>query len=432
MPPYPTFVIRTEGLSKLYTIGNGGRTEYRTFRDAIADAFAFPLRLAKRGLVPKSSNIPSDKNFVWALKDVCLEVKQGEILGIVGRNGAGKTTLLKILSRITEPTSGRAELRGRVGSLLEVGTGFHPELTGRENIFLNGAILGMTRQEIQRKFDEIVDFAEIARFIDTPLKRYSSGMGARLAFAVAAHLEPEILLVDEVLAVGDQGFRRKCLGKMKDVGQEGRTVLFISHDMNAISRLCQKALWLEEGKVQAVGEVQDVVSNYLTSYRGTEVLSDYRAERRKPPLSRKYFSRVSLADLQGKPANIFRSGESIRLTLGMQGSAPTNHFVEWFLVDQVQGSRVAWGASYFLLEQDVPSEATEISFVIGPLPLTEGYYTFTFSMGVRDVTQLDIWSDAIEVEIIGANPDGSCHHYSNRYASIIIPYNINNIALESE
>ena len=208
------------------------------------------------------SSTPDDTD-LWALRDVSFEVKRGEVVGIIGRNGAGKSTLLKILSRITEPTAGSAKIHGRVGSLLEVGTGFHPELTGRENIYLNGAILGMRRAEIERKFDEIVAFAEIERFLDTPVKRYSSGMYVRLAFAVAAHLEPEILLVDEVLAVGDAQFQKKCLGKMGDVAKEGRTVLFVSHNMVAVQTLCQRAFWLDSGQLKAQGEVGTIVTTYL-------------------------------------------------------------------------------------------------------------------------------------------------------------------------
>jgi lipopolysaccharide transport system ATP-binding protein len=200
---------------------------------------------------------------IWALRDVSFEVKRGEVVGIIGRNGAGKSTLLKILSRITEPTGGRAEIHGRVGSLLEVGTGFHPELTGRENIYLNGAILGMKRAEIDRKFDEIVAFAEIEKFLDTPVKRYSSGMYVRLAFAVAAHLEPEILLVDEVLAVGDAAFQKKCLGKMGDVAREGRTVLFVSHNMGAVARLCNRSMWLDDGCIHKQGATSEVINAYL-------------------------------------------------------------------------------------------------------------------------------------------------------------------------
>jgi lipopolysaccharide transport system ATP-binding protein len=418
-------VIRAEGLSKLYIIGNGGQLRYHTFRDAIADAFAFPVRLAKRGLVPKSSALPSDKNSVWALKDVSLEVKQGEILGIVGRNGAGKTTLLKILSRITEPTSGRAELRGRVGSLLEVGTGFHPELTGRENIFLNGAILGMSRQEIQRKFDEIVDFAEIARFIDTPLKRYSTGMGTRLAFAVAAHMDPEILLVDEVLAVGDIGFRKKCLGKMQDVTEKGRTVLFVSHDMNAIRRLCQSAVWLDQGEVQAAGEVQEVVAKYEASFKGSNGQMACRVARERPPDSPKFFSWVALAGAGGAPVTVFNFGETLRLTLGMTGRSPhKTHYVEWFLLERTQGHHVAWGATHAQLEGDVPGETAEISFSIGPLPLAEGQYYFSLVMGVPGVVNFDIWHEAITFEVSGSDPDGCGYHYTTRHAPTIIPYRI--------
>jgi lipopolysaccharide transport system ATP-binding protein len=233
-------------------------------------ALTVPFRIKKRvknrerqsfSLSVLSSSLPV--NTIWALKDVSFEVKRGEVVGIIGRNGAGKTTLLKILSRITEPTEGYAEIRGRVGSLLEVGTGFHAELTGRENIYLSGAILGMKKTEIERKFDEIVAFAEVEKFIDTPVKHYSSGMYVRLAFAVAAHLEPEILLVDEVLAVGDAAFQKKCLGKMGDVAKEGRTVLFVSHNMAAVQNLCRKAVWLNEGGVADDGEVHKVVSQYF-------------------------------------------------------------------------------------------------------------------------------------------------------------------------
>jgi len=228
--------IRVENLSKLYHIGRA-RQRHDTLRDALSAAFRRPASRAAR----------REDETLWALRDVSFEVQRGEVVGIIGRNGAGKSTLLKILSRITEPTSGRAEIHGRVGSLLEVGTGFHPELTGRENVYLNGAILGMHRTEIDRKFDEIVAFAEIEKFLDTPVKHYSSGMYVRLAFAVAAHLDPEILLVDEVLAVGDAAFQRKCLGKMDSVGKEGRTVLFVSHNMAAVTNLCDWGLLLDAG-----------------------------------------------------------------------------------------------------------------------------------------------------------------------------------------
>jgi lipopolysaccharide transport system ATP-binding protein len=251
--------IRVEHLSKKYRIGardNG----YRTFREAVVVTVAAPFhRLRRTEITP----VPAET--IWALKDVSFEVRQGEVVGIIGRNGAGKSTLLKILSRITEPTEGKVELRGRVASLLEVGTGFHPELTGRENLYLNGAILGMKKAEIKRKFDEIVAFAEVEKFIDTPVKHYSSGMYVRLAFAVAAHLESEILIVDEVLAVGDAAFQRKCLGKMGEIGRAGRTVLLVSHNMASIVELCDYAIWIDNAQIRVVTDPEKAVQSYLTS-----------------------------------------------------------------------------------------------------------------------------------------------------------------------
>ena len=252
-------VIRADGLGKKYRIHHQRPERYTALRDVIADKIRGIFLPRRRG----AGDQASVEDF-WALKDVSFDVKRGEVMGIIGRNGAGKSTLLKILSRITEPTTGRVVIDGRVASLLEVGTGFHPELTGRENIFLNGAILGMARTEIRRKFDDIVAFAEVDKFLDTPVKRYSSGMYVRLAFAVAAHLEPDILIVDEVLAVGDVQFQRKCLGKMQDVaGKEGRTVLFVSHNMDAITRLCRTALLVDRGDIVARGEVARVVGQFL-------------------------------------------------------------------------------------------------------------------------------------------------------------------------
>ena len=247
-------IISVQHVSKKFLIGRL-RLPYQTLRDSVMTAIKAPFRFRNRS--------DSTDDQIWALKDVSFEVKPGEVLGFIGRNGAGKSTLLKILSRVTEPTSGRVELYGRSGSLLEVGTGFHPELTGRENIFMNGAILGMPRREILRKFDEIVAFAEVERFIDTPVKHFSSGMYLRLAFAVAAHLDPEILIVDEVLAVGDSRFQRKCLQKMEDVGHQGRTVIFVSHSMAAISRLCSRAILIEGGRVAGDGPTDEVVNSYL-------------------------------------------------------------------------------------------------------------------------------------------------------------------------
>jgi lipopolysaccharide transport system ATP-binding protein len=254
-------IIKVEGLGKRYRIG-AQRTPYGSLRETLTSAVRAPLRLWRRGANGAAPTF-------WAVRDVSFEVQPGEVVGVIGRNGAGKSTLLKLLSRITEPTTGRIELYGRVGSLLEVGTGFHPELSGRENIYLNGAILGMARTEIERKFDEIVAFAEVERFVDTPVKHYSSGMYLRLAFAVAAHLEPEILIVDEVLAVGDMRFQRKCLDKMQDVGRQGRTIIFVSHNMPAIARLCPRTILLDSGTVLRDGPSHQVVSAYLSTGLGT-------------------------------------------------------------------------------------------------------------------------------------------------------------------
>ncbi len=255
-------IIRVENLGKKYQIKHKeGRQGYKSLRDVIADSAKTVFNLFK----PKSGTKSTSTEEFWALKDVSFDVQHGDVVGIIGRNGAGKSTLLKILSRITEPTTGRVTLNGRVASLLEVGTGFHPELTGRENIFLNGSILGMSRSEIARKFDEIVAFAEVEKFLDTPVKRYSSGMYVRLAFAVAAHLEPEILVVDEVLAVGDAAFQKKCLGKMGEVAKGGRTVLFVSHNMQTVTRLCTHGLLLDAGQVVTAGPVLKLVQAYLST-----------------------------------------------------------------------------------------------------------------------------------------------------------------------
>jgi len=244
-------VIRSDGLGKRYH--RGAVQQSSLLRDHLGRFLKSPLSLFRR---------PKEETF-WALKDIALEVHEGEVLGLIGRNGAGKTTLLKVLSRITRPTTGWAEIHGRTGSLLEVGTGFHPELTGRENAYLSGAILGMGKAEIARKFDEIVGFAELEKFIDTPVKHYSSGMYVRLAFAVAAHLEPELLFVDEVLAVGDAAFQKKCLGKMGEVSRQGRTIVFVSHNMTALRKQCTRAIWLDGGKVIMTGSAGEVIDHYL-------------------------------------------------------------------------------------------------------------------------------------------------------------------------
>jgi lipopolysaccharide transport system ATP-binding protein len=285
--------IRCEGLAKQYQIGE--RESYKALRDVITDTFASPFRRVRSALQHASnSSATSEKPSIWALKDVSFEIKRGEVVGIIGRNGAGKSTLLKILSRITDPSHGHADIWGRVGSLLEVGTGFHPELTGRDNIFLNGAILGMRRAEIARKFDEIVAFAEVEKFIDTPVKRYSSGMYMRLAFAVAAHMETEILAIDEVLAVGDAPFQQKCLGKMGEVTSMGRTVLFVSHNMNAIEQLCKRVILLESGIVHIdSGNVRAAVTNYMSGAAGAKDASTWENENNS--FQNPYFRPIRLA-----------------------------------------------------------------------------------------------------------------------------------------
>lgn len=321
--------IRVENLSKRYRIGTTQR--YKALRDSLTDAMYAPFRglrsLAMRGAGRRdvTAGDGSDAGFVWALRDVSFEVEQGEALGIIGRNGAGKTTVLKVLSRVTEPTRGWAEVRGRVGSLLEVGTGFHPELTGRENVYLNGAILGMTRSEIARKFDEIVSFAEVERFIDTPVKRYSSGMQMRLAFAVAAHLEPEILLVDEVLAVGDAAFQKKCMGKMGQVSGRGRTVLLVSHNMAAIQGLCRKGCLLDRGQVVKYGEVGEVVETYLLSLPvSVDDSLLHRTDRQGS--ARLRFTNIRFAAAGGEPTDLVQCGQDFELSVEYRsdGSALRN------------------------------------------------------------------------------------------------------------
>lgn len=296
--------IRVEGLGKQYRMGPR-QAPYTTLRESISNTLVAPFRKRLHADRQRNNSGNSEhSDTIWALRDMFLEVRQGEILGVIGRNGAGKSTLLKILSRITEPTTGEVTIYGRVGSLLEVGTGFHSELTGRENIYLNGAILGMKKKEIERKFDEIVAFAEVERFIDTPVKHYSSGMYMRLAFAVAAHLEPEILLVDEVLAVGDASFQKKCLGKMGNVAKEGRTVMFVSHNMTAVQSLCQRCLLLNEGILEASGDPGEVVSRYLNGNVGSNYVEQVWDDPESAPGNESIaLHRVSIIPLKRAPRN---------------------------------------------------------------------------------------------------------------------------------
>lgn len=310
-------VIKVENLGKKYIIAHQGKGRYKTFREELIHQVHDFYSRTRRLLAGQPVLEGDEMEEFWALKDINFEIKQGERVGIIGRNGAGKSTLLKILSRITEPTTGRVSIKGRVASLLEVGTGFHQELTGRENIFLNGAILGMSRAEIKRKFDEIVEFSGVEKFLDTPVKRYSSGMYVRLAFSVAAHLEPEILIVDEVLAVGDAEFQKKCLGKMKEVSEDGgRTVLFVSHQMGLIAQLCQRAIFLKNGIVQMEGKAENVITNYNnesvinTSYSGSQFDKEV------------YFEKIEIRNIQGKTCNLFGHNESIFIYLRIRCKIP--------------------------------------------------------------------------------------------------------------
>jgi lipopolysaccharide transport system ATP-binding protein len=357
--------IRAEGLGKRFRVGP--REPYGSLRDTLAAAFTAPGRLFTRA---RSGRTPDDR--IWALSDVSFEISHGEVVGIVGRNGSGKSTLLKILSRITEPTAGAAEVHGRIGSLLEVGTGFHPELTGRENVFVNGAILGMRRAAIVRQFDAIVAFAEVDRFIDTPVKYYSSGMQMRLAFAVAAHLEPEILLVDEVLAVGDVAFQRKCLGKMDDVSRKGRTVLFVSHQMNQIRRLCGRCLWLEAGRVVTIGPTAEVASAYEASFMDAAA-SGEGVVGHSPGAA---FLTWTLGDGIGLRHALDTFGPvTVRFTLRVDRAIHGGH--HGIALYDAEG-RVMWGSQ--VDDVDLEPGLHEIVYRIDSLPLRPGPYRWHVSI----------------------------------------------------
>lgn len=369
-------IIKAEGLGKKYRISHQGeRQRYVALRDVIAEKTKGFFRRTKKAeasrgnLHPPSSSLRSTRSSsedFWALKDVSFEVRRGEVVGIIGRNGAGKSTLLKILSRITEPTAGRVELRGRVASLLEVGTGFHPELTGRENIFLNGAILGMSRAEIRKKFDEIVAFAEVEKFLDTPVKRYSSGMYVRLAFAVAAHLEPEILVVDEVLAVGDASFQKKCLGKMQDVSRGGRTVLFVSHNMRTVRSLCSKAVLLERGRIAFSGGVDAVINRYLQTTADEGCSGEADSFRHEVNTGEIRINRLILKDSNGQSTSQIRLAEPMNITLHLAVSQPIQQLRFGAGFNTFEGIRIAT-----LHHTDNGQE---------PFNLEKGDYTISFSL----------------------------------------------------
>jgi lipopolysaccharide transport system ATP-binding protein len=390
MPP----VIEIEGLGKRYQLG-ATHDRYRRFSEAVSDAVTRPFRRQDR-----TERLSGEH---WAVRDLSLTINQGEVIGFVGRNGAGKSTLLKLLSRVTEPTTGTAILHGRVGALLEVGTGFHGELSGRENIFLNGAILGMTRRDIQRRFDEIVEFSEVGRFLDTPVKRYSSGMYVRLAFAVAAHLEPEILLVDEVLAVGDAAFQRKCLGKMEEVAGQGRTVLFVSHNMTTIQSLCQRAYLLEGGRLIQEGEARSVVHRYLQEMNSTATVSlAERNDRQGDGTTR--FRALGIESADGA-ANI-AVGTPVRFTLDYEGEHRLRNVR--VLVQLLDVNRTAMFLFDSAIRDGLPDDLPPCGRVVvesGPLMVTPGRCYVNVRL-VRHGVLTDMVTNAAVMDVVEDDPLG--------------------------
>jgi ABC-type polysaccharide/polyol phosphate transport system ATPase subunit len=376
--------IHTNSLGKRYRIG--AREPYHTMRDYLMTVLTAP----SRWFSPDGAGILGVRpNHFWALRNVSLELKEGDVLGLIGRNGAGKTTLLKILSRVTKPTEGSAEIRGRVGSLLEVGTGFHPELTGRENTYLNGAILGMGKKEIARKFDEIVEFAEVANFIDTPLKHYSTGMQMRLAFAIAAHFEPQILLVDEVLAVGDIAFQKKCLGKMGEVAQAGRTIVLVSHQMNQIRRLCEKVIWMDGGTIKQLGPTAEVVGAYEAAVNSGKASNE--ADRGQKV---RFLSWEILEPRSESPHMLTSLGPvTLRVVVRLNQSLRHGHHgVALFSMDRQLVW--AWATDDIHMEPGVRSFVYTFPF----LPLRPGAYSWVVSL-YEDGTLLDAWDCLPEMNI---------------------------------
>ncbi|MGA2594148.1 MAG: ABC transporter ATP-binding protein [Bryobacteraceae bacterium] len=396
--------IRVEKLGKRYAIGK--RERYRTLRDTVTDTLAAPFRRLRRG---SSSNGNGAPDHVWALRDVSFEIPRGEVVGIIGRNGAGKSTLLKVLSRITEPTEGYAEIHGRVGSLLEVGTGFHPELTGRENVYLNGAILGMHKAEIARKFDEMVAFAEIEKFIDTPVKHYSTGMYMRLAFAVAAHLDTDILIVDEVLAVGDAEFQKKCLGKMGDISKGGRTVLFVSHNLSAVQSLCGTGILLENGKLRRQAPVNQVIGEYT-----------YGLAKRNGSGGHSYAlgPTLRLGRLEIDPSPV-TSGEPLVLTIQLVPHSATSLKEIALLVYSEFGARIAvldlrqHGLRNLILR----GGPFEFQVHIQHLPLVEGKYRLGFYIATSE--HADDYLDVAVLTVRGAESHNGIVPYPADYLGYI-------------
>jgi lipopolysaccharide transport system ATP-binding protein len=404
-------IIEVENVSKRYRLGQFNAT---TLREEVEQFFQ---RFRKNGNANDVVNAPNGSEF-WALKDVSFSVQPGEVIGIVGRNGAGKSTLLKILSRVTEPSSGEARIRGRVASLLEVGTGFHPELTGRENVYLNGTILGMTKTEVKAKFDEIVAFAEVEKFLDTPVKRYSSGMYVRLAFAVAAHLEPEILVVDEVLAVGDAEFQKKCLGKMQEVsGEHGRTVLFVSHNLAAIRALTQKTLFLKSGATRFFGPTPTAIEAYL------EEMTD-RSHQPSSAQGKGHHTRVlsvRVLDSNGSPTENYSSDSPLILDVTIETDGAKGLSFDVYVVNSL-GQRVYFYTSNLFDEIDIPSAKGcyrgKIAFK--PLLLASGNYSIDFATAVTNVGYDNYVSTAATFRIPYFNPTGSSWDFreSDGYGSV--------------
>jgi lipopolysaccharide transport system ATP-binding protein len=412
-------IIRAENLGKKYRIGE--REPYLTMRDALARSLRAPAGIfGKRAASPNSHSTD-----LWAVNDVSFEIRQGEVVGIIGRNGAGKSTLLKILARVTKPTRGFAKIDGRVGSLLEVGTGFHPELTGRENTYLNGAILGMSKREIDRKFEEIVAFAEVEKFIDTPIKHYSSGMQVRLAFSVAAHLEPEILLVDEVLAVGDVAFQKKCLGRMGEVAKHGRTVLLVSHSMASIAALCKTSILFDRGTIKRFGPSEEAIADYLDTAmdRETVVYDVENVPRRYPELRRQVqFLRVELED---SPTKLVRADASIRLLLTVRGNDNVGRFRFSLTVFRIDGTPVGtcFGAEVHSIQI---GEVATYRLELGHPRLTHGLYYFAIAVGTGNETsarrEFDIVSDVAHFELVPpSGQDGTKNEWYSSWGTVRFP-----------
>jgi len=394
------FVIKAENLSKSYRVGESA--DYRTLRDVLAGAARGPVR-AFRSVVRRHSVPPDENKTIWALDDISFEINSGEIVGVIGRNGAGKSTLLKVLSRITAPTKGRARIRGRVGSLLEVGTGFHGELTGRENTYLNGAILGMKKIEIDRKFDEIIAFAEVEKFVDTPVKHYSSGTYMRLAFAVAVHLEPEILFVDEVLAVGDVLYQKKCLRLMDNVARAGRTVLLVSHDMGAIESLCQRAFLLDRGRLTLSGNTRQVIDAYLSSTAVQNANNlEQRSDRKGDGKIR--FTNVSVRRKDGNPIDVLQCGQEVEFSLAYVGQMPARGSLSLYInILTLSGQQMLLlGNAMVGTDLNGVPERGEFSCLIERFPLLPGQYSVTLLCTINDIVA-DWVPQATEITVEGGD-----------------------------